>query len=204
MNFTKKLLLAVLIMAIFPFNLFAQTYESMWEKVEEAEENGLPQTALKEIEPIYEKAMKEKDHAQALKAICMKVIMEGVVQGNLPEEKIIRFEKVTETADKEIQPMLKVILAKWYYHYYERNSYKFYDRSTTSQDADLKDFKTWDLPRLFAHISKLYDSVLDNEEELSKIPISKFDDFLVEGNQPIELRSNLFEFQKHLAQSTNL
>ena len=166
----------------------------MWKKVTEAENKGLPQTALKEIDPIYEKAIKEKDHAQALKAICKKVIMEGVVQGNLPEEKIIRFEQAVATADKQIQPMLKVLLAKWYYHYYDRNSYKFYGRSTTSESADLKDFKTWDLPRLFAHIGKLYDSVLENEEELSKIPISKFDNFLISGNQPVELRSNLFEF----------
>ena len=194
MNFTKKLLLAVLIMAMFPFNLFAESYEKMWEKVEEAEENELPKTALKSIESIYEKALKEKDYAQILKSVCYKVIMEGVIQGNLPEEKIIRFEQVIETADKEIQPMLKVLLAKWYYHYYDRNSYKFYERSTTAASSDLKDFKTWDLPRLFNHISKLYDSVLENEEELSKIPISKFDDFLEEGNQPVELRSNFFEF----------
>ena len=194
MNLLKKLLLAVLIMAMFPFNLFAESYEDMWEKVEDAETDGLPQTALKAIEPIYKKALKEKEYPQILKAVCYKVIMEGVVQGNLPEEKIIRFEQVIESADKDIQPMLKVLLAKWYYHYYERNSYRFYERSTTAANADLKDFKTWDLPRLFAHISKLYDSVLENEEELSKIPISKFDEFLEEGNQPVELRSNLFEF----------
>ena len=56
----KKILLAVLIMAMFPFNLFAESYEDMWEKVEDAETDGLPQTALKAIEPIYKKALKEK------------------------------------------------------------------------------------------------------------------------------------------------
>ena len=197
----KKILLAVLIMAMFPFNLFAQSYEDMWKKVTEAEGKGLPQTALKEIEPIYEKAIKEKEHAQAIKAICKKVITEGTIQGNKPEEKIIRFEKAISSADKNIQPMLKVILAKWYFHYFNRNRYKFMRRSTTSANADLKDFQTWDLPRLFNHIGKLYDSVLENEEKLSKIPISKFDGFLVEGNQPTDLRSNLFEFFVHEALS---
>ena len=199
MNFLKKLLLVVLFMAMIPFNLFGQSFEDMWKKVEEAEEKGLPQTAIKEIDPIYEKAIKENEPAQAIKAVCYKIIMEGIVQGNLPEEKIIRFEKAVEVSDKQLQPMLKVLLAKWYYHYYERNRYRFYERSTTSQDADLKDFKTWDLPRLFAHIGKLYDSVLENEEELSKIPISKFDNFLEDGNYPIDLRSNLFEFFVHEA-----
>ena len=53
------------------------------------------------------------------------------------------------------------------------------------------------MPRLFGHIGKLYDSVLENEEELSKIPISKFDSFLIHGNQSVDLRSNLFEFFVH-------
>ena len=194
MDLKKKILLAVLIMAMSPFNLSAQSYEDMWKKVKEAENKGLPQTALQEIEPIYEKAIKEKDHAQAIRAVCKKIVTEGTIQGNSPEEKIIRFEKAVESADPTIQPMLKVVLAKWYFHYYNRNRYKFMRRSTTSADADLKDFKTWDLPKLFGHIGKLYDSVLENEEELSKIPISKFEGFLQEGNQPTDLCSNLFEF----------
>ena len=194
-----KFILAVLIMAMFPFNLLAENYDDMWKKVYDAESKGLPQTALKEIEPIYEKAIKEKEQAQAIKAICKKIITEGTIQGNSPEEKIVRFEKAIDSADQSIQPMLKVILAKWYFHYYNRNRYKFMGRSTTSANADLKDFKTWDLPRLFGHISKMYDSVLDNEEELSKIPISKFDGFLQAGNQPTDLRSNLFEFFVHEA-----
>ncbi len=186
-------------MAMLPLSLFGQSYEEMWKKFYDAENQGLPQTAIKELEPIYEKAIKEKDHAQAIKAVCKKITLEGKIQGNHPEERIVRFEKVIETSDQQIQPMLKVVLAKWYFHYYNRNRYKFIRRSTTSADADLKDFKTWDLPKLFGHIGKLYDSVLDNEEELSKIPISKFDGFLTEGNQPTELRSNLFEFFVHEA-----
>ena len=184
-------------MAMFPFNLFAESFEDLWKKFEEAESKGLPQTAIKELDPIYEKAIKEKNYAQSIKAVCKKVLMEGVIQGNLPEERIIRFEQAVEASDKQIQPMLKVVLAKWYLNYYSRNRYRFVRRSTTDGSADLKDFKTWDLPRLFAHIGKLYDSVLENEEELSKIPISEFDGFLEEGNQPIELRSNLFEFFVH-------
>lgn len=199
MRLLKYLTLAVFFMAIFPFNLFgsnADTYEKMWKKVEEAVEEGLPQTAIKELEPIIQKAKQEKDIVWSLKAICQKIIMEGEVQGNLPEEKIKRFEEVISTEDESLKPMLKVILAKWYYFYYERNRYRFLRRSQTVA-LDSKDFKTWDLPKLFAHIGSLYDAVLANEEELAKIPLSKFDGFLEEGNQPVELRSNLFEFFVH-------
>ena len=189
--------LGVLI-TMFPFNLFAKdpTYEELWAKVEKAAEDSLPQTMVKELEPIIEKATKENETAWAIKAICRKVIAEGEVQGNLPEEKIIRFEKVIEKSNKQLKPILKVILAKWYHHYYSRNRYRFL-RRTATENLDSKDFKTWDLPKLFSHIGNLYNNVLENEEELIKIPISKFDGFLEAGNQPAELRSNLFEFLAH-------
>ncbi len=201
MKYIKYIILAVIFMAIFPFNLFGakpDSYQEMWKKVEKAIEDGLPQTAVKELDPIIEKARQEKDLVWSLKAICQKVIMEGEVQGNLPEEKIKRFEEVLATEDESLKPMLKVILAKWYYYYFERNRYRFLRRSQTAE-LDSNDFKTWDLPRLFAHISSLYDTVLSNEEQLAKIPISNFEGFLEEGNQPVELRSNLFEFFVHEA-----
>ena len=197
MRIRFKLFFAILVISLLPLTLFAESYEEMWQKVKKAQQDGLPQTAIKELEPIYKKAIEEKNQVQALKSICKIITMEGSIQGNLPEERIIRFEKAVETADKDIQPLLKVVLARWYFHYYDRNRYKFISRSTTSKNSDLKDFKTWDLPRLFAHIGKLYDSALENEKELVNVPLSKFDDFLTNNNYPKELRSNLYEFLLH-------
>ena len=56
--------LGVLI-TMFPFNLFAKdpTYEELWAKVEKAAEDSLPQTMVKELEPIIEKATKENETA---------------------------------------------------------------------------------------------------------------------------------------------
>ena len=193
----NKLFLAFLFLTLLPLTLFGETYEELWSKYREANNKGLPQTAIKELDAIYQKAVKENEQVHAVKAICKKIVAEGKIQGNKTEEKIIRFEKFIDTADKQIQPLLKIVLAKWYFHYYDRNSHRFIKRSRTSASTDLSDFQTWDLPRLFAHIGKLYNSVLENEEELSKVPISKFDGFLVRGNQPANLCSNLFEFFAH-------
>lgn len=201
MRIRFKLFFVILVISLLPLALFAENYEEMWQKVKKAQQDGLPKTALKELEPIYQKAIKEKNQSQAVKALCKMITMEGIVQGNLPEERIIRFEKAVETSEKDIQPLLKVVLAKWYFHYYNRNRYKFLDRTRTSENTDLKDFKTWDLPRLFGHIGKLYDSALENEKELSAIPLSKFDDFLSKGAYPKELRNNLYEFLVHEALS---
>lgn len=200
MRQSKKLYtltLVVIFMAMFPFNLFGEeSFEQLWEKVEKAKAEGLPQSAIKCIEPIYEKAIKEEEPAQAVKAVCETIVLEGEIQGNKPEEKIIRLEKEIKKSNPDIKPMLSIILAKWYYHYFSRNRYRFIRRSTT-EGLEEKDFTTWDLPKLFKHIGELYENVLASEKELVGVPISKFNGFLEKGNQPVELRSNLFEFFVH-------
>ena len=101
MRIRFKLFFALLVISLLPLTLFADSYEEMWQKVKKAQQDGLPQTAIKELEPIYKKAIEEKNQVQALKSICKIITMEGSIQGNLPEERIIRFEKAVETADEK-------------------------------------------------------------------------------------------------------
>ena len=186
MRIRIKLVFAFLIISFLPITLFGESFEKMWLGVNRAKQEGLPQTAVKELESIYQKAIEEKNHVEEIKAICYKIIFEGLIQGNLPEEKIIRFEKAIETSNNKIKPMLKAILARWYLNFYERNRFRFINRSRTSENADLKDFKTWDLPRLFNHIGELYDSALEDEKEISNVPIEEYDDFLFENKNGSE------------------
>ena len=63
-----------------------------WKKVDEAVNKGLPKTAIEELEPIIESAMKDKAYPEAIKAIAKKIALEGNIQGNKPEEKITRMK----------------------------------------------------------------------------------------------------------------
>ena len=47
MRIRLKLFFAILVIAILPLTLFAESYEKMWLKVERAKQEGLTQTALK-------------------------------------------------------------------------------------------------------------------------------------------------------------
>lgn len=199
MKLTRFIFILAVMLVMFPFNLFAEkSYDDLWKKVEDAQDEGLPETAIKAIEPIYQKALKEKEIAQACRALAEKIVLEGEIQGNKPEEKIQRLEEEINKTTPEMKPVLRIILAKWYYHYFSRNRYRFIDRDTTV-NLDSKDFTTWDLPKLFNHIGSIYENVLKDEETLSQVPISKLDNFLEEGNVPTSLRSNLFEFFAHEA-----
>ena len=53
---------------------------------------GLPKTAIKQLEPVIAKTLQDKNYPAAIKAIAQKIALEGIIQGNHPEEKITRME----------------------------------------------------------------------------------------------------------------
>ncbi|MBL8866505.1 MAG: hypothetical protein JNK93_13175, partial [Planctomycetia bacterium] len=166
---------------------------AQWKKVDDAINKGLPQTAIKELGPIIESALKEKAYPEAIKAICKKIAYEGTIQGNKPEEKITRMQAEIAKAPKEMVPAMDAVLANWYWHYFQQNRWRFNRRSATAA-APGNDFTTWDLPRLFAEIDKQFTKALSAEKELKAIPIASYDALIEKGTVPDSYRPTLFDF----------
>src|SRR5213592_1319921 len=101
MKRTLKLLL-FLIMNIIACSGFAGPRDAQWKKVADAISKGLPKTAITNLEPIIQGAMRDKAYAEAVKAIGRKIALEGIIQGNKPEEKITRLEAEIARAPKEM------------------------------------------------------------------------------------------------------
>jgi uncharacterized protein YfaS (alpha-2-macroglobulin family) len=175
-----------------------QTKVELWQKVNEANKKGLPQTALQYIEPIYQMAIKEKDYPDAASALCKKILLESNIEGNDSEYKIRALEAAIVKAPAELVPLLKIILATWYTHYYDNNAYRFRGRTQTA-DLETEDFTTWDLPRLVSKINGLYDEVLRQEKQLTAIQISSLYGFIEPGTKPKTLRATAFDFYAHEA-----
>src|SRR5437879_4671289 len=163
----------------------AASREEQWKQVDDAIKRGLPKTAIEAIEPIILGALKDKAYAEATKAIARKIVLEGNIQGNKPEEKITRLEAEMAKAPKEIVPVLDTILANWYWHYFQNNRWRFMQRTATAQ-APGKDFTTWDLPRLFAEIDKQFGKALASADVLKKTPITTYADLLEKGTRSEE------------------
>src|SRR5438477_5592466 len=135
-------LFSALIFLLMSLQLFAGPRDAQWKKVEDAIKKGLPQTAITNLEPIIAGAMKDKAYAEAVKAIGEKIALEGNIQGNKPEEKIVRLEAEIAKAPKEIGPVLQTLLAHWYWQYYQQNRWRFVRRTATAGEPG-KDFTTW-------------------------------------------------------------
>jgi len=169
-----------------------------WKKVYEARDKGLPKTAIEELRPIIADAMKNKRHAEAIKAICTKIAFEGNIEGNKPEEKITRLETEIATAPAEMKPMMQAVLANWYWHYFQQNRRRFQQRTQTAE-APGKDFTTWDLPRILAEIDRHFTAALANGKELKGTPVEQFNDLLEKGSVPDAYRPTMFDFLAHEA-----
>lgn len=197
-KYFKPLCLLFALLLFISFTGYAESRSDLWKKVNIAKSKGLPKTAIEHLDPIYKMAVEEGDMTDAVKALCEKIVMEGNIQGNKPEEKIVRLEEAIAKADQKVKPLLQIVLAKWYWHYYSRNRYRFINRSRTEGLAG-KDFTTWDLPKLFAYVGNLYENVLKQEDFLKKEKLEQLKGFLDFGSQPIALRPTLFDFFAHEA-----
>lgn len=185
--------LVVLVVLAADMNPPISPRDEMWKKVTEATNKGLPQTAIKELGPIIESALKDKAYPEAIKAISKRIALEGTIQGNKPEERITRMTAEIAKAPAEMKPVMEAILADWYWHYFQQNRYRFMQRTATAAPPG-NEFTTWDLPRLFAEIDSQFSKALSYEKELKAIPIGAYDILLVKGTMPDSYRPTLYDF----------
>src|SRR5688572_14045505 len=93
--------LSGILAAFLAHGALAAPRDAQWKKVDEAIQRGLPKTAIAELEPIIRAALRDKAWGEAAKAIARKLVLEGNIQGNKPEEKITRLEAEIAKAPKE-------------------------------------------------------------------------------------------------------
>jgi len=194
----RVILLAVAVTTISLVTIAVERQEADWEKVEEAMSQGLPKTAIEHLQPIIDQALEEGNHPEAIKAITMKIALEGNIEGNRPEERITRMEAAIAESPDEMRPVMDAILANWFWHYFQNNRWRFLQRTATTAPPG-EDFTTWDLPRILAEIDNRFTQALSAEERLKAIAVSDYDQLLVEGTMPDEYRPTLYDFLAHEA-----
>ncbi len=172
--------------------------ESGWKKVEDAVNKGLPRTAVEQLEIIIQQAIREKAYGEALKAICKKISLEALIQGNKPEEKIVRMQAEIAKAPEEMVPLMEAILANWFWHYFQQNRWRFFQRTQTLEPPG-KDFTTWDLTTILQEISRHFERALSAEKKLQETPVTVYQDFLIKGTVPDSYRPTLYDFIVHNA-----
>jgi len=92
---------------IFPLAGVAQSYERLWKDVEESRKKDLPQTLIAQVNQIYEKARKEKNTPQMLKAYFSRVECQVELT---PDSLQKELQYMEDWAMKESDPLQKAVL----------------------------------------------------------------------------------------------
>lgn len=171
---------------------------TMWKKVDDAVNQGLPKSALEALEPILQQALSEKDYPEAVRAIAKRSILKSQIEGGDPLIAIKQLKQELETAPDALRQPLQAILGHWYWTYFQQNRWRFANRSQTASPPS-EDIATWDLKRLFDEIDRAFAAALEPAEATQKIPIAAFDAMLTQNDFPDTYRPTLYDFLAHTA-----
>ncbi|MEM9413738.1 MAG: hypothetical protein AAGA30_21700, partial [Planctomycetota bacterium] len=173
--------------------LDGEHWNDKWKKVEEFQNKGLPKSAIKELNSIYDEAVKESSWAAATRAFCQRIYVEGQVNQPLFPFAIRQLNDAIPKSNQQMRPVLETVRACYLYQYYLQNQWRFRNRSQTSS-LPSDDFETWDLTRILSEIDKSFTTALESADQLKKIPIADYDVLLEKGNIPDSHRPTLYDF----------
>lgn len=190
-------LISLLLLA--PFLSFSQTnYNARWQTVDSLIDNkGLPQSALKQVNLIYEQARKEKNEPQLLKALLFRINLQENSQDEGDSKAITDIEKEIPGATEPARSILQNITASAYWLYLQNHRYQLYGRTNTT-GLKKEDIATWTAADLHKKIGELFLASIKEEKLLQATRLDAYDPIIIKGNARV-LRPTLFDLLAHQA-----
>ena len=180
-----KMSFLILLLFLTTQQIMAQAnYDVQWKSVAKLENEGKTKDALSAVEKLIANARNESNTVQTVKALLYKYKYIQVLEEN-SELKIVEGLKqeinMAKGADKSI---LQSILAELYFQYYNRNAWKFSNRTATDVKPS-DDFRRWDLKTLFKEINQYYIASLSEKTILQQIKLDAYTPIIeqVKGSQ---------------------
>lgn len=172
-------------------------YKRDWRVIDSLEQNGLTKSALEEVEQIYRKAEKADNHQQLLKSLLVKAKLQSYVEEESFVKTIRELTTEAANADYPLNPFLHSIIGEMYWKYYQRNRWKFQNRSVTVNFKN-EDISTWDLKKIIEVTTNHYLQSIENIDSLKRTPIETFNELIIEENAR-KFRPFLYDFLAHRA-----
>ena len=174
-------------------------YQKQWKLVEQFELKGLPKSALVEVEKIYKKAKKKRNHPQLIKSLIYKSKFVLTLEENAQLKVIDQLKEEIASNSYPTKNVLESVLADLYWQYFQQNRWKFYNRTTTTEKVDPNDFRTWDLQTLFEETHAQFQNSLINALQLQQTDLKTYNDLLHLERNSKKYRPTVYDFLAHRA-----
>ncbi len=172
-------------------------YNMQWKKIDDFVGKGLTQSALAEVDKIYNAAKKNNNDPQVIKSLLYKITLKQNIEEDASVKNIDTLEIEIRSSKEPAKSILQSIAAQMYWDYFHQNRYKLYNRTNTA-DFNKKDIATWTADDLHKKIGGLYLSSINNEKLLQQTKLTPFDAIIMKGNVRY-LRPTLYDLLAHRA-----
>ncbi|REC50362.1 alpha-2-macroglobulin family protein [Chryseobacterium pennipullorum] len=179
----SKLFVLLLVMLSFS-KVFAQKYyDDQWKKIKENSSKGAYKTNLPIILELQNHAMKENNALQLIRSLKAEFsIVNQTVDDDQNDAASKFFRKLQETEGKlkgEDQLVFKVLLNGFIMDYYSQNSWQVNGR-TNINSQDVSQIETWSKLDFKNYITKNYQELDKQKQEMKKIPLDRYADLFSE------------------------
>lgn len=169
------------------------SYNKTWKQVDSLVDNGLYKSANELAGLILEKARKEKNDGQLVKALMCCFRMENEYEEGSSTRTIYEMEAEAKKAKFPLSAVLHSMLGEMYWNYYTQNRWDISERTQTVNFQN-DSIDTWDVSTLVSHAALNYKLSLEKSDSLKKLPVALFDVVIEEGSAARELRPTLYDF----------
>jgi hypothetical protein len=176
--------------------LLAADRGAEWEKVEEALKQDQPKTVIEMLAPLEETALADEAWGEAGKAVALRVMLEGRIEGSLAEA-VKRLDAELEKVPVEMRGVLHALSAEWLFSHYRQNRWRYAQRTEAGSEGD--DIEAWSLPRILSEIDRRLQDALADGARLQALPVADFEGLLTEAALDDRFRPTLFDFIAHEA-----
>lgn len=173
----RHLLLAMLL--ALTTGLMSQDYKAEYDKIEAAQKDGKPRTALAAAEELFSKAARAKDEDQMVKALAWRAAFTGQIEedGLDAAIKLLQQELAESQELDVVAPVLHFMLGSTFYRYAQQNSWRLRNATATTNDtlpANERALADWNMQQLVDAADQRLFKALELSEasrtELSAIP----------------------------------
>lgn len=167
----------------------AQTFERLWEQVEQAEQKSLPQTVIKLTNDIFRKGLKEKNSPQMMKAYLYRMNHQAELTPDSLYTHLKEMERWSETADKPTdRAVLHSLIAGIYANYASENRWNLRNSQAIVDEAPA-DMREWTF-NMF--VDKVRDCVLTSLKDSVLLVRTSAKDYL-----PLVIQGKTSEYYGH-------
>jgi uncharacterized protein YfaS (alpha-2-macroglobulin family) len=174
-----------------------QTYDAEWKRIDSLEQQGLPQSALSEVEKLYARAKSANNPAQIVKTLIYQQKYQSQLEEDGDVQSILRLQKELAAAEFPVQPILQSILAELYNRYWQQNRWQIQERTTTD-DFIPEDIRTWSAEQFLSESARLYLASLA-DPRTRQTPLADFKDITLKAENSEGLWPTLYDLLAHRA-----